>query len=83
MLVLSRRKNQTIRIGKDIRITILDVRGEQVSVGIDAPKTIDIYREEVFEEVFSQNVAAIRENIRSGKEKKPPDGVNFPIDSEE
>lgn len=47
MLVLSRKENQRIRLGDDITITIVRVAGDQVRLGIDAPKTIPIVREEL------------------------------------
>lgn len=49
MLVLTRRSNQSIMIGKDIVVTVLEVRGEQVRIGIQAPRDVEVHREEVFE----------------------------------
>lgn len=51
MLVLTRKADQKIRIGKDIIITILKVQGEQVSIGIEAPKKLPIVREELLETI--------------------------------
>ena len=51
MLVLTRRKDQIIRIGDDIEITIVDVKGPAVRVGITAPKNIPIYRSEVWDAI--------------------------------
>ena len=48
MLVLSRQKEQTIVIGNDIRITIVDVKGDKVRVGIQAPRDVTVHREEIF-----------------------------------
>ena len=48
MLVLTRRANQSIMIGHDIVVTVLEVRGDQVRLGIKAPREIDVHREEVF-----------------------------------
>lgn len=50
MLVLTRKKEQIIRIGKDIVIKILKIQGDQVSVGINAPRTLPIVRQELLEE---------------------------------
>ena len=47
MLVLSRKKNQAVLISGDIKITIVEVRGDKVRLGIDAPKDIAIFREEI------------------------------------
>ena len=58
MLVLSRKKGQTIRIGDDIEITIVATANDQVKIGINAPKNIEILRQEVFEEIQAENKAA-------------------------
>lgn len=47
MLILTRGINQSIKLGADITIVVLGIRGAQVRIGIDAPKGIDIYREEI------------------------------------
>jgi carbon storage regulator len=47
MLVLTRRKNQSILIGNDIVVTVLEVKGDQVRVGITAPRDVQVYREEL------------------------------------
>ncbi len=48
MLVLTRHANQSIMIGEDVVVTVLEVRGDQVRLGIRAPRSIDVHREEVF-----------------------------------
>jgi carbon storage regulator len=48
VLVLTRRANQSIMIGDDVVVTVLEVRGDQVRLGIRAPREIDVHREEVF-----------------------------------
>jgi carbon storage regulator CsrA len=48
VLVLTRRANQSIMIGEDVVVTVLDVRGDQVRIGIKAPRSVDVHREEVF-----------------------------------
>lgn len=47
MLVLTRRKNQSIVIGDDIVVTVLEVKGEQIRIGITAPRDVQVYREEL------------------------------------
>lgn len=59
MLVLTRRSGESIVIGNDIVVTILEVRHDQVRVGIDAPKTVAVHREEVFRQISRENTAAI------------------------
>jgi carbon storage regulator len=58
VLVLTRRANQSIMIGADIVVTVLEVRGDQVRIGIDAPRSISVHREEVFRELEAANRAA-------------------------
>ncbi len=47
MLVLTRKPNESILVGENIRITVIEVRGDQVKLGIEAPKTVPIFREEI------------------------------------
>lgn len=61
MLVLSRKKNQSIQIGDDIEITIVAIEGEQVKIGINAPKHIDIHRKEVYLAIQEENSQASAE----------------------
>jgi carbon storage regulator len=58
MLVLSRQKNQTIMIGDLIEISIVDVRGDKVRLGITAPVSIPVHRKEVYEAIQAENKAA-------------------------
>jgi len=58
MLVLTRKPEQSIVVGSEIEITILEVRGEQVRVGIRAPRAIPIHRKEIFEQIREANRTA-------------------------
>lgn len=58
MLVLSRKLDESIIIGDDVVITVVDVKGEQVKIGISAPKTVSIHRKEVYEAIQEENRAA-------------------------
>ncbi len=60
MLVLTRKKNQSIIIGNNIEIKILKMGKNTVELGISAPKTYSIFREEVFNEIKKKNVEAIK-----------------------
>lgn len=55
MLVLTRRANQSIMIGHEIVVTVLEVRGDQVRLGIKAPRSIDVHREEIFVQLQQAN----------------------------
>jgi carbon storage regulator len=51
MLVLSRRKDESIMIGEDVEIMIIDIRGNTVRLGISAPKSVQVHRKEIFEAI--------------------------------
>ncbi|MGN0497409.1 MAG: carbon storage regulator CsrA [Lachnospiraceae bacterium] len=63
MLALSRKANESIIIGNDIEITILEVKGEQVKVGIKAPKSVPVYREEVYTQIKEANKEAATDAV--------------------
>ena len=58
MLILSRKVNEKIMIGDDISISIIEVRGDQVRIGVDAHKTVKVFRQEVFDAIKAENKAA-------------------------
>jgi carbon storage regulator len=59
MLILSRKVGESIRINENICITIMDVDGKSIRIGIDAPKTVAIHREEVFLRIKEENQKAV------------------------
>ena len=63
MLVLTRRINESIKIGDDIEITILSVSGDQIKIGIEAPKYIEIHRKEVYLDIQNENNQASQTSI--------------------
>ena len=69
MLALSRKANESIVIGNDIEVTILEIKGEQVKIGITAPKSVPVYREEVYAQIKDANKEAasdaVQENLKS------------------
>jgi len=58
MLVLTRKKGESIQIGEDIEIQIVSIQGDQVKIGINAPKHIEIHRKEIYQEIKLENTNA-------------------------
>ena len=58
MLILSRKVNEKIMIGEDISVSVIEIRGDQVRLGVDAPKTVKVFRQEVFDAIKAENKAA-------------------------
>jgi carbon storage regulator len=58
MLVLTRKVNQTIVIGENVEVVVLEVRGEQVRLGIRAPRDVTVHRKEIFEQIVEENRGA-------------------------
>ena len=58
MLVLTRKVNQSIVIGDDIEVVVLEVRGEQIRLGIKAPRDVVVHRKEIYEQIQEENQAA-------------------------
>jgi carbon storage regulator len=67
VLVLTRRADQSIMIGHDVVVTVLEVRGDQVRLGIRAPREIDVHREEVFAALQNANRAAVLESKEAAR----------------
>ena len=77
MLVLTRRANQSIMIGHEIVVTVLEVRGDQVRLGIKAPRSIDVHREEIFAQLQQANRDAVRSTTEAlGSLEDLPRGAN-------
>jgi len=63
MLVLTRRANQSIIIGDDVVVTVLEVRGDQVRIGITAPRDVTVHREEVYRALHEANEEAAADSV--------------------
>ena len=77
MLVLSRQRDETIMIGDDIEVTVVDIRGDKVRLGITAPKEISVHRKEVYDAIRRENRAAaqVKPEDLSGLGKVAPKGT--------
>ena len=64
MLVLSRHRDESIMIGDDVVVTIVDIRGDKVRLGIDAPTSIPVHRQEVYEAIQRENQKAAQDQCR-------------------
>lgn len=62
MLILSRKTDQQIKIGDEITLTIIEIRGDQVKIGVEAPKNVKVFREEVFTAIKKENAQAASVN---------------------
>ena len=69
MLVLARKPNQSIMIGDDIEIKIIEVKGDQIKVGINAPRHIAVHRKEIYEEIKKANIEATESQKKFDKLK--------------
>ena len=74
MLVLSRHRDESIMIGDDVVVTIVDIRGDKVRLGINAPQDIPVHRQEVYEAIQRENQKAAQikagDTQRLGKERR-------------
>jgi carbon storage regulator len=67
MLVLSRKRDEVIVINDDIRITIVDIRGDKVRLGIDAPKNVTVHRQEVYDAIKAKPTLSLQQRVEVEK----------------
>jgi carbon storage regulator len=67
MLILTRRAGETVMIGSDVTITVLGVKGNQVRIGINAPKDVSVHREEIYERIQSEKATGAAAEGSSGE----------------
>jgi len=72
MLVLSRHRDESIMIGDDVVVTIVDIRGDKVRLGIEAPTSIPVHRQEVYEAIQRENQQAAKIDGDAAKNLKRP-----------
>lgn len=68
MLILTRRIGETLVVGDDVRVTVLGVKGNQVRLGVKAPKEVSVHREEVYNRIVKERLAAV-ETVKAGDKK--------------
>jgi carbon storage regulator len=71
MLILTRRVGETVMIGDDVTITVLGVKGNQVRVGINAPKSVAVHREEIYERIKREQQGETSEKPKQSAEYAP------------
>lgn len=72
MLVLSRKPGEALRIGDDVEITVVEVKGDMVRIGIDAPRNVQVWRKELWEAIVAENIKAAEEAASPTIPKIPP-----------
>jgi carbon storage regulator len=60
MLILTRKAGESLHLGEEIKVTVLKVQGNQVKLGLDVPKAMTVYREEVYLRIREENLTAVR-----------------------
>lgn len=66
MLVLARKLNESIMIGDEVEVVIIDIKGDQVKLGIRAPKNVTVHRKEIYQDIKQENIAAISSEFKPG-----------------
>jgi len=67
MLILTRRVGESLRIGDDISVTVLGIKGSQVRIGVNAPKTISVHREEVYDRIHGENSKKSEDDVENSR----------------
>lgn len=75
MLVLSRYRDESIHIGDDIVITVVDVRGDRVRLGIQAPANVSVHRQEIYDAIARER-GVVKESLKTEEPKKPVEGTS-------
>jgi len=67
MLILTRRVGESLRIGDDVSVTVLGIKGSQVRLGVNAPKSIPVHREEVYDRINDENLKNSDDKVKSSE----------------
>jgi len=76
MLILTRKSDESIIIGNNIEIKVLKVQGNQVHLGIEAPRELSIYRQEIYEQIRAENEQAVQTSFDDNKIKQLEDNLS-------
>jgi carbon storage regulator len=68
MLILTRKLGESITIGDDIKITLLDIKGKYIRIGIEAPRDIAVHRQEIYQLIQEQNIEAAKQDDHKAPE---------------
>jgi carbon storage regulator len=79
MLVLSRKKNESIVINNDITVTVVEIRGDKVRLGIVAPKEVPVHRQEVYDAIHGKEQAEQNASPVVVSNKPPVDSAGHPV----
>jgi carbon storage regulator len=79
MLVLSRKKNESLVISDIITIVVLEIRGDKVRLGVEAPKEISVHRREVWDAIHKDETACQPKGAIQGENPPPTNGVTAPL----
>ena len=69
MLILARKIDEEIKIGQDITVTLIEIHGDQVKIGVEAPKDVRVFRQEVFDAIQKENKAAVASSEKESLDK--------------
>jgi carbon storage regulator len=78
MLVLSRKKNESIVINNDITIVVVEIRGDKVRLGVEAPKEVPVHRREVYDAIRRNDAAAAQSRASANDGSEPSTGAENP-----